>query len=413
MSKIPSIAVIPSGYKGGEDGKDGTVYSVLPTNGDADLNFTRNCVATRVNQDGLLEEVGLNVPRLDYLDGGCPSLLLEPQTTNLLEYSETFTDTYWSKTGIFSVSRDTNINDPKGNTFASILIPSSVVGGNKSISKSFTTLTGINTFSVFVKKEGFRYVMIRNRSGGARAVLDFDTGLVSEFNSVSLDLVSSKVDALPNGWFRLQATFDADITNTFPSISMNDDGTSNVFVGDDVRGSYIYEAQFEEGFYATSYIPTDGATVTRFQDEAEKGSLESYINSSEGVLYAEAKWDNTVSTDRITITDANGFSNSVSFRSTSNNNFQMVLLTANANESVFNINKSDFDFNNNYMKIAVSYKLNETKLFLNGSQFGTTDTECLMPIGMSRISIQKGVTAKEIRVYQETLTDAELIALTQ
>ena len=87
MSKTPSIAVIPSGYKGGVSGVDGTVYSVLPTNGDADLDFTRNCTATRVNQNGLLEEVGLNVPRLDYSDGGCPSLLFEPQTTNLFSNS--------------------------------------------------------------------------------------------------------------------------------------------------------------------------------------------------------------------------------------------------------------------------------------------------------------------------------------
>ena len=29
MSKTPSIAVIPSGYKGGVQGEDGTVYSVL------------------------------------------------------------------------------------------------------------------------------------------------------------------------------------------------------------------------------------------------------------------------------------------------------------------------------------------------------------------------------------------------
>ena len=83
MSKTPSIAVIPSGYKGGVEGVDGKVYSVLPTNGDADLEFTRNCVATRINQNGLIEEVLYNVPRLDYSDGGCPSLLLEPQRTNV------------------------------------------------------------------------------------------------------------------------------------------------------------------------------------------------------------------------------------------------------------------------------------------------------------------------------------------
>ena len=73
---IPSIAMIPSGYKANK------LYSVLPTNGDGDFTTTRNTVATRVNENGLIEEVASNVPRLDYSDGGCPSLLLEPTSTN-------------------------------------------------------------------------------------------------------------------------------------------------------------------------------------------------------------------------------------------------------------------------------------------------------------------------------------------
>jgi hypothetical protein len=41
----------------------------------------------------------LNVPRLTYQNGGggCPSLLLEKQSTNLLSYSQDFTNAYWSK----------------------------------------------------------------------------------------------------------------------------------------------------------------------------------------------------------------------------------------------------------------------------------------------------------------------------
>lgn len=78
----PSIAIIPSGYKAGK------VYSVLPTDGAGDLDFTRASSATRINKEGLLETVATGVPRLDYSDGGCPSLLLEPQSTNLIVNSE-------------------------------------------------------------------------------------------------------------------------------------------------------------------------------------------------------------------------------------------------------------------------------------------------------------------------------------
>ena len=79
----PSIAMIPSGYKATK------VYSVLPTNGDGDFTFDRNNAGTRVNKDGLIEQVATDVPRLDYSDGSCPSLLLEPASVNLALFNAT------------------------------------------------------------------------------------------------------------------------------------------------------------------------------------------------------------------------------------------------------------------------------------------------------------------------------------
>jgi hypothetical protein len=91
MATIPSLALIPSGYKASK------VYSVLPTDGTGDFTFTRSGNATRVNSEGLIELVSTNVPRLNYplIDGvvqGCPSLLLEPQRINLVQYSEDFSN---------------------------------------------------------------------------------------------------------------------------------------------------------------------------------------------------------------------------------------------------------------------------------------------------------------------------------
>jgi len=89
----PSIAMIPSGYKAEK------IYSVLPTDGNADLDFARNSKATRINEQGLIEEMAVNVPILDYSDGTCPSLKLQPQSTNLITYSESFGNSYWTKNG--------------------------------------------------------------------------------------------------------------------------------------------------------------------------------------------------------------------------------------------------------------------------------------------------------------------------
>ena len=75
---LESIALIPSGYKANK------LYCQLPVDGGADLTTSRASSATRVNKNGLIEDVATGVPRLDYTNGSCPELLLEPQRTNLV-----------------------------------------------------------------------------------------------------------------------------------------------------------------------------------------------------------------------------------------------------------------------------------------------------------------------------------------
>ena len=92
-----SLVQIPSGYK------SGTLYNVLPNDADGDFDFTRGSTATRVDENGLIETIATGTPRLNYplLDGVVqdnPTLLLEPQRTNLFNYSEEFSNSVWAKT---------------------------------------------------------------------------------------------------------------------------------------------------------------------------------------------------------------------------------------------------------------------------------------------------------------------------
>ena len=68
-------------------------YKPLP------FTTTRDSIATRVNKQGLIEVVGNDIPRIDYTDSAEGVLLLEPSRTNLFEYSEDFSNSYWSKIG--------------------------------------------------------------------------------------------------------------------------------------------------------------------------------------------------------------------------------------------------------------------------------------------------------------------------
>lgn len=73
-----SLIVTPNGYK------DGKLYAIKPFDGSGDLSVTRATTATRVNESGVIVDVQANVPRIDYTNASCPSILVEPQRTNLV-----------------------------------------------------------------------------------------------------------------------------------------------------------------------------------------------------------------------------------------------------------------------------------------------------------------------------------------
>ena len=78
--------------------KAGTAYGVIPNSASADFSsFVSDTDGTRVDKNGLITDVEANVPRIDYTGGGCPSLLLEEESTNYLQYSEDFSQGYWNK----------------------------------------------------------------------------------------------------------------------------------------------------------------------------------------------------------------------------------------------------------------------------------------------------------------------------
>jgi len=148
-----SLVVTPNGTKASK------LYSVVPSSGAGDLDVTRATTATRVNSSGLIESVASNVPRLDYTNGSCPSILVEPQRTNLALYSEDLSNVNWVKDG-FTIS-DNATNSPDGTTTADKLV-SSASSGNKIIYQIVTTSIGTSyTTSAYFKASEYNLAFIR------------------------------------------------------------------------------------------------------------------------------------------------------------------------------------------------------------------------------------------------------------
>ena len=223
----PSIAIIPSAYK------TGVLAAVLPNNGIADLDFTRGSIATRVNAQGLIEEVGVNIPRLDYSDGSCPSLLLEPQSTNLITYSENFSNANWLKT-------------------QSTLTPNTIVSPDGTLNAS--TLTATNSFAQ----------LTFNHTGTTSTVYTVSFWLKRKTGTGAIAIKAveniNTTVSVTNEWQRFSVTATSTSTNIISAVRL-------LTIGDEV---YIWGAQLEQQSSATSYIPNYGTTegITRLADTA-------------------------------------------------------------------------------------------------------------------------------------------------
>ena len=266
---------VPSGYK------SGTAYGVLPNDSSADFDdFVRDTSSTRTNKDGLLESMGNNVPRLDYSDGGCPSLFLEFQRTNIVTYSEDFSQ--WEERNSATATLDSSTSNPKGELGAYIISNADGDGLSDNIVNMLVNTSASTTYteSIYVKSLGATEMDIRMR--------DNQTGSSPRFNH----------KFTTNEWERISLT--STTGSSTPSVRFVLGGSDGDFL--------VWGGQIEVGSFASSYIPNlSNGTTTR---NGDKGNLAGNFdfNSAEGVLEARFKAFTTGNTSRrITLgaTDSN------------------------------------------------------------------------------------------------------------
>jgi hypothetical protein len=90
-----------------------------------------------------------------------------------------------------------------------------------------------------------------------------DTGAV--ISTGGPEYVSSDVQTLPNGWYRVSVTLTTVSGGSYQQLNYLYDGAAS-FVGDGVSGIYLWGSQIEKADSASSYIPTSNATITRNAD---------------------------------------------------------------------------------------------------------------------------------------------------
>ena len=253
------LLLIPTAYNSGK------VYSVFPTNGDGDFDYTRSGDASRVNPGGFIETKGANIPRIDHTGGGCPSLLLEPERTNYAT-NNTSMDTY-SNSVFGNNPNPTQTADytiaPDG-TLTATRLQTSKTGTNYSLI-SFPTTTndgsggGYYTASVYVK----------SNTGNNQSIAFYGANSAPNNRTATTE------------WSRIQFTGQR-LGNTKYAYLGTFNGTD-----DDIDIS-VWGAQIElVNSYPSSLIYTGASAVTRFADECENGGDADLFDFNECSIYLD------------------------------------------------------------------------------------------------------------------------------
>ncbi len=257
--------------------------------------FTRGSSKTGFTPTGLAT-AGVDVPFnvIDPVTGASLGRSIEEQRTNLLLWSEDFSNDYWDTSG--KRRADVTPNTEDGAT--KIVLPNGLVGGFNFVFSIYNVdISAARVMSIDVKSAGERYFAISNVSTFSSnpticAVIDVELGEAVSINTFAFNL-GVDVIKLNDGWFRINAKADRNVAgySTFSVGASSSPHVSGVesYVGDGASGFYIRRAQVEQASFPTSYIKTEGTQVTRQADVCSIEDIDQsdWWNPNEGTFVVE------------------------------------------------------------------------------------------------------------------------------
>jgi len=222
---------MPSGYK------TSVLFSERPMDTDGQIAFSRASNATRVDANGLVEKV----------------------RTNLLTYSNTFSNAAWIKDNGATVTAGQSGYDGSTNAWK---LEAPTAGGSRDIDQYYSASAPL-TFSVYAKAGTTDWIRI-NLSGIGNQYFNLANGTAGSGSGIPYSITPAG-----NGYYRISISgLTGSISSVYIFLASGDVNT-NVSAGDNI---YIQDAQLETGDIATDYIPTTTSARSTFAGTTVDGT---------------------------------------------------------------------------------------------------------------------------------------------
>jgi len=369
----------------------------------------------------------LNVPRIDYTGGGCGKLLLEPQRTNLVTYSEQFDNVAWI--GDRKTITANATTSPDGTQNADLLTATATLGThNINPSTLINLLSSAGTFSVFAKYNGYNLSLsiAGSSTNWTGCVFDLQNGIArTPQSSGAQSPCTAKIEDFGNGWYRCSISYTPYTSGTFYTfIGATSTNNSTLvsfgledFTANGTSGFYLYGAQVEaNASYVSSYIPTLASSVTRLADAASKTGIGSLIGTEFTLFYDGYETTGGQSTRYIALKGTGGtYANAVIIEGQATNQIFVTVLN-NSSTTVYASSRSGLT-NGQRIKLAVRCKNNDFAFYVNGSlataqASGSVPTTSTLYLGYYIDYDDNYSQVNQAIIFPTGLTNAQLAELT-
>jgi hypothetical protein len=384
-----SILYTPTGYGAT------SLNAVLPSSAPfADLEKTGGTNTTIINENGNVENIAGDIPRIDF-ENGTGEILSEQSRTNFLkatENSDAYASSYWTinGSGIYAGITRVLVN-PRGvsQTFRSYYF-----SGSASVRNLIAGTTGATTYGLAASA----WVYVTRNDPSTTSTVNI--GIIGHAGSPQSHTV-------PVGtWTRISFIRAHGIDPT--GIYFSAPGATLNIWGTQLERSF---QTFQVG-RVSSYIPSTGTgSTSRSRENYTKNGIASLVNSVQGVLYLHASFKN-LGNNQFFQLEGTGF-RKVQIYGNTNGSVTCAVVTSTG--KYFGAGASADSMN----KIAVRWNGTTAAVYTNGAKIGndiTMDSAFsegdLYEIGWDNSTQPFVGRMRELAVFNEALTDAEMIALT-